>query len=45
MRWLMLKQRYRPDMMWISDDVFTINKKWTYDLVREVKARSAQHPV
>src|ERR1051326_3238573 len=33
---LMLKERYRPDIMWISDDVLTINKKWTYDFVREV---------
>jgi radical SAM superfamily enzyme YgiQ (UPF0313 family) len=30
--------------MWISDDVLTINKKWTQDFVREVKARNAQHP-
>ena len=41
---VMLKQRYQPDIMWISDDVLTINKKWTYDFVREVKARNAQHP-
>ena len=41
---LMLKQRYHPDIMWISDDVLTINKRWTHDFVREVKARNAQHP-
>jgi anaerobic magnesium-protoporphyrin IX monomethyl ester cyclase len=41
---LMLKQRYNPDIMWISDDVLTINKKWTHEFVREVKARNAQHP-
>jgi anaerobic magnesium-protoporphyrin IX monomethyl ester cyclase len=41
---LMLKQRYNPDIMWISDDVLTINKKWTQEFVREVKARGAQHP-
>jgi radical SAM superfamily enzyme YgiQ (UPF0313 family) len=41
---LMLKQRYNPDIMWISDDVLTINKKWTHDFVREVKTRNAQHP-
>ncbi len=41
---LMLKERYSPDIMWISDDVLTINKKWTYEFVREVKARNAQHP-
>jgi radical SAM superfamily enzyme YgiQ (UPF0313 family) len=41
---LMLKQRYNPDIMWISDDVLTINRKWTHEFVREVKARNAQHP-
>jgi anaerobic magnesium-protoporphyrin IX monomethyl ester cyclase len=41
---LMLKQRYNPDIMWISDDVLTINKKWTHDFVNEVKTRKAQHP-
>jgi anaerobic magnesium-protoporphyrin IX monomethyl ester cyclase len=41
---LMLKQRYNPDIMWISDDVLTINKKWTHEFIREVKARNAQHP-
>src|SRR5215510_6621169 len=41
---LMLKQRYNPDIMWISDDVLTINKKWTQQFVAEVKARNAQHP-
>ena len=41
---LMLKERYHPDIMWISDDVLTINKKWTHEFIREVKARNAQHP-
>jgi len=41
---LMLKERYSPDIMWISDDVLTINKKWTHEFIREVKARNAQHP-
>jgi radical SAM superfamily enzyme YgiQ (UPF0313 family) len=41
---LMLKERYNPDIMWISDDVLTINKKWTYEFIREVKTRKAQHP-
>ena len=41
---LMLKERYKPDIMWISDDVLTINRKWTQEFVREVKARNAQHP-
>lgn len=41
---LMLKERYNPDIMWISDDVLTINKKWTYEFIREVKSRNARHP-
>src|SRR6516225_3458493 len=41
---LMLKQRYNPGIMWISDDVLTINKKWTYECIREVKTRNSQHP-
>ncbi len=41
---LMLKERYSPDIMWLSDDVLTINKKWTHEFVREVKKRNAQHP-
>jgi radical SAM superfamily enzyme YgiQ (UPF0313 family) len=41
---LMLKERYNPDIMWISDDVLTINKRWTHEFIREVKARNAQHP-
>jgi len=40
----MLKKRYNPDIMWISDDVLTINKRWTHEFVREVIARNAQHP-
>jgi radical SAM superfamily enzyme YgiQ (UPF0313 family) len=41
---LMLKERYNPDIMWISDDVLTINKKWTHEFIREVKKRKAEHP-
>ena len=41
---LMLKERYNPDIMWISDDVLTINKRWTHEFVKEVTARNAQHP-
>jgi len=41
---LMLKKRYNPDIMWISDDVLTINKKWTHEFIREVKTRKAEHP-
>jgi radical SAM superfamily enzyme YgiQ (UPF0313 family) len=41
---LMVKERYQPDIMWISDDVLTINRKWTMDFIAEVKRRNAQHP-
>ena len=41
---LMIKQKYSPDIMWISDDVLTINRKWSLQFFDEVKRRSAQHP-
>ena len=41
---VMLKERYNPDIMWISDDVLTISRKWTHEFVKEVQARGAQHP-
>jgi radical SAM superfamily enzyme YgiQ (UPF0313 family) len=41
---LMLKQKYSPDIMWISDDVLTINRKWSLQFFDEVKRRGAVHP-
>ena len=41
---LMLKTKYNPDIMWISDDVLTINRRWTREFISEVRARNAQHP-
>ena len=41
---LMLKERYKPDIMWISDDVLTINRQWSFDFYEEVRQRHAQHP-
>jgi radical SAM superfamily enzyme YgiQ (UPF0313 family) len=41
---LMLKQKYNPDIMWISDDVLTINRKWSLQFFDEVKRRGAAHP-
>ena len=41
---LMLKQKYSPDIMWISDDVLTINRKWSLQFFDEVKRRGAAHP-
>jgi radical SAM superfamily enzyme YgiQ (UPF0313 family) len=40
----MLKQKYYPDIMWISDDVLTINRKWSMQFFNEVKRRDAAHP-
>ncbi len=41
---LMLKERYKPDIMWISDDVLTINRKWSREFFEEVRRRDAAHP-
>jgi radical SAM superfamily enzyme YgiQ (UPF0313 family) len=41
---VMLKAKYNPDIMWISDDVLTINRKWSVQFFDEVKRRGAQHP-
>jgi anaerobic magnesium-protoporphyrin IX monomethyl ester cyclase len=41
---VMLKQKYKPDIMWISDDVLTINRKWSLQFFAEVQRRKAQHP-
>jgi radical SAM superfamily enzyme YgiQ (UPF0313 family) len=41
---LMLRQKYSPDIMWISDDVLTINRKWSLQFFDEVKRRGAAHP-
>ncbi len=40
----MIKRKYSPDIMWISDDVLTINRKWSFQFFEEVKRREAQHP-
>jgi radical SAM superfamily enzyme YgiQ (UPF0313 family) len=41
---LMIRQKYNPDIMWISDDVLTINRKWSMQFFAEVKQRGAGHP-
>ena len=41
---IMLKSKYNPDIMWISDDVLTINRRWSLQFFDEVKRRGAQHP-
>ncbi len=39
-----LINRYKPDMMWIADDVFTINHKWFYGYYDEMKRRGLRIP-
>ena len=41
---LMLKERYDPDIMWISDDVLTISRKWSFAFFEEVRRRGAALP-
>ena len=41
---LMLRERYNPDIMWISDDVLTINRDWSLAFFKEVRQREAAHP-
>src|ERR1700722_18838213 len=40
--WLL--QTYSPDMVWVSDDVFTINHKWIRDYAAEMRRRSLRIP-
>jgi anaerobic magnesium-protoporphyrin IX monomethyl ester cyclase len=39
-----LLQTYSPDMVWVSDDVFTINHKWIRDYAAEMRRRSLHIP-
>jgi radical SAM superfamily enzyme YgiQ (UPF0313 family) len=41
---LALKSAYRPDKLWISDDVLTMKRRWVLDFVAEVKRRDAAIP-
>jgi radical SAM superfamily enzyme YgiQ (UPF0313 family) len=41
---LALGERYQPDIMWISDDVLTINREWSLSFFEEVRRRNAAHP-
>jgi anaerobic magnesium-protoporphyrin IX monomethyl ester cyclase len=40
--WLL--QTYSPDMVWVSDDVFTINHKWIRDYATEMRRRGLRIP-
>ena len=40
--WLL--HEYSPEMVWVSDDVFTINHRWLRDYAAEMKRRSLRIP-
>ena len=40
----MLIERYRPDMLWFADDVFTINHRWFFELRDEFQRRNIKIP-
>jgi anaerobic magnesium-protoporphyrin IX monomethyl ester cyclase len=42
LEWLI--ERYRPDMLWIADDVFTINHDWLAKWAAELKQRRIHIP-
>jgi len=39
-----LVQRYKPDIAWYADDVFTIHHRWLYDYAAELKRRGIRIP-
>jgi len=41
-QWLL--NTYSPDIMWVSDDVFTINHKWIRDYAAEIRLRGLRVP-
>ena len=40
----MLQDRYRPEQVWYSDDVFTINRRWLYRYAEELERRNIRMP-
>jgi anaerobic magnesium-protoporphyrin IX monomethyl ester cyclase len=39
-----IREVYRPDQVWYSDDVFTINHRWLYTYAGELKRRGIRLP-
>ncbi len=39
-----IRDTYHPEMLWIADDVFTINARWTLQWAAEMKARGIRIP-
>ncbi len=42
LQWLL--ERYRPDMAWMADDVFTIHHGWLFEYAAELKLRGLHLP-
>jgi len=40
----LLREQYKPDMLWFADDVFTINQKWFNEFYAEMKKRNIKIP-
>ena len=40
----MLRDRYRPEQVWYTDDVFTINRRWLYRYAEELQRRNIRLP-
>jgi len=38
----MLRDQYKPDMLWFADDVFTINHRWFQTFYEELKRRGVR---
>lgn len=41
---LYLRDRFKPDKFWVADDVLSINKKWVWRWVDEIRKRDAATP-
>jgi radical SAM superfamily enzyme YgiQ (UPF0313 family) len=39
-----IREAYKPDQLWYSDDVFTINHRWLYGYAAELKRRGLKLP-
>lgn len=39
-----MRETYKPDMLWFADDVFTINHRWFHDFFEEMKRRNIRIP-
>jgi radical SAM superfamily enzyme YgiQ (UPF0313 family) len=37
-------ERYNPQQLWYSDDVFTLNHRWLYEFAGELKRRGLKRP-